>query len=162
MTGPTPPFLPSARPPVASGTNTMAVLAIVFAFLLAPLGIVFGAIGRSQIVKTGQKGKGLATAGLVLGIVFTLIGAAAIVVAVVVGGKDTAVSKSSMEKGISEQLVAAGAPRPESVSCPGSLRAEVGTSLVCTVTTAGQSSKVAATVTSVSGSTVRFTTKLAR
>ena len=69
-------------PPASRGTNTMAVLALVFAFVFSPLGIVFGIIGRRQVARTGESGRGLATAGLVLGIVFVLGG---IVLAVVIG-----------------------------------------------------------------------------
>lgn len=55
------------------GTNTMAILALVFAFLVAPLGIVFGVIARKQIRQTGEGGAGLAKAGLILGIIFTVL-----------------------------------------------------------------------------------------
>lgn len=66
----------SGYPPpgrVAGQTNTMAVLAIVFAFLFPPLGIVFAAIARRQIQRTGEEGRSLATVSLVLGIVFTAL-----------------------------------------------------------------------------------------
>ena len=55
------------------GTNTMAILALVFAFVFAPLGIVFGFIAKKQIRQSGDGGSGLATAGIVLGIIFTLL-----------------------------------------------------------------------------------------
>src|SRR5436309_3098447 len=45
--------------PQNAGTNTMAILALVFAFVFAPLGIVFGHMGRSQIKKSGEQGDGL-------------------------------------------------------------------------------------------------------
>jgi len=67
--------------PVASGrTNTMAILALVFAFVFWPLGIVFGHLARRQIRQTGEGGAGLASAGLILSYVFgvlTLLGCAA-------------------------------------------------------------------------------------
>jgi len=50
-------------------TNTMAILAIIFAFVFSPLGIVFGFIGRSQIRQTGEQGDGLALAGIIIGFV---------------------------------------------------------------------------------------------
>ncbi|MGZ4521454.1 MAG: DUF4333 domain-containing protein [Mycobacteriaceae bacterium] len=137
----------------------MAILAIVFAFIAAPLGIVFGAIGRSQIRKTGQQGKGLATAGLVLGIVFTLLGVAGVVTAVVVAGSNTAVPHSAVESEISDQIQASGDSRPDSVSCPKSLKAEVGASMDCTVTSDGSSFPVTVTVTSVEGDTAHFSIK---
>lgn len=54
-------------------TNTMAILALVFAFVFSPLAIAFGVVARKQIARTGEGGSGLATAGLVLGIVFTVL-----------------------------------------------------------------------------------------
>ncbi len=44
-------------------------------FVLAILGIIFSAIALKKIKKTGQGGRGLAVAGLVIGIVSFLIGA---------------------------------------------------------------------------------------
>lgn len=55
-------------------TNVLAVLALVFAILFAPLGIVFGHIARSQIKRTGEQGDGLALAGLIVGYIFTTLG----------------------------------------------------------------------------------------
>jgi hypothetical protein len=55
------------------GTNVMAILALVFAFVFAPLGIVFGHLAKKQISRTGEQGSGLATAGLVLGYIFTIM-----------------------------------------------------------------------------------------
>lgn len=61
-------------PMAPARTNTMAILSLVFAFILAPLGVVFGAIALNQIKKTGEEGKGLAVAGLVTSSIFTLLG----------------------------------------------------------------------------------------
>ncbi len=76
---------PQAGYPVPP-TNTMAILALVFAFVFAPLGIVFGVIGRRQIDRTGEGGRGLATAGLVVGIVFTVMAVLYIVLVIVAFG----------------------------------------------------------------------------
>lgn len=59
--------------PVSRGTNTMAILALVFGILVAPLGLVFGFVARSQIKKTGEDGDGLALAGIIIGGIFTLL-----------------------------------------------------------------------------------------
>jgi hypothetical protein len=72
-----------APPP---GTNTMAILALIFAFIVAPLGVVFGFIGRGQIKRTGENGDGLALAGIIIGGVFTLLIVAYIVFVVVLFG----------------------------------------------------------------------------
>ncbi len=53
----------------APPTNTMAVLSLVFAFLFWPLATVFGHVARKQIARTGEGGRGLATAGLAIGYV---------------------------------------------------------------------------------------------
>lgn len=49
-----------------TGTNTLAILALVFAFLFWPLGIVFGHLGYAQCARTGEQGRGLALAGLII------------------------------------------------------------------------------------------------
>jgi hypothetical protein len=55
----------------AAHTNTMAILSLIFAFVFAPLGAVFGHIARKQIRERGEGGSGLATAGMIVGYVFT-------------------------------------------------------------------------------------------
>jgi hypothetical protein len=58
-------------PAAAPGTNLMAILSLVFAFVLAPAGIVLGHIAKRQLRTSGENGAGLATAGLVLSYIFT-------------------------------------------------------------------------------------------
>lgn len=65
------PQSPYGYAPVAPPTNTMAILSLVFAFVFAPLAIVFGYMAKKQIRERGEGGEGLATAGLVLGYIFT-------------------------------------------------------------------------------------------
>ena len=74
--GPAPTMPGGGRP---AGTNTMAILSVVFAVLFSPLGIVFGIVGRRQTRRTGQPGRGLATVGLALSVVFLVLGVAATV-----------------------------------------------------------------------------------
>ena len=64
---------PQTPPP---GTNGMAIAGFVLAFFCTPLGIVFSAIGLSQTNRTGQSGRGLAIAGLVISIVSIVVGIA--------------------------------------------------------------------------------------
>lgn len=66
---PPPPYY--GYPPPPRGTNTMAILALVFAFVFAPAAIILGHVARKQIRQTGEEGDGLALAGLVMGYVFT-------------------------------------------------------------------------------------------
>ena len=68
--------------PQSRGTNTLAVVSLVTGFLFAPLGIVFGHISLSQIRKTGEEGKGLAIAGLVVGYILTALTIITVIIAV--------------------------------------------------------------------------------
>ncbi|MFI6163408.1 DUF4190 domain-containing protein [Micromonospora sp. PTRAS2] len=56
------------------GTNVLAVLSLVFAFVFAPAGIVLGHVAKRQIRRTGEDGDQLATWGLILSYIFTVIG----------------------------------------------------------------------------------------
>ena len=56
------------------GTNGMAIASLVTSFLCSPLGIVLGFVAKGQIKKTGQSGNGLATAGIIIGVVSILFG----------------------------------------------------------------------------------------
>ncbi|EID11021.1 peptidylprolyl isomerase [Mycolicibacterium phlei] len=68
-----PPYgYPAAYPAGPRPTNTFAVISMVFAFLFAPLGILFGHLSLSQIKKTGEEGRGLAIAGLVISYLVTV------------------------------------------------------------------------------------------
>lgn len=71
MTEPT----PYTAPPAGAGarTNTLAIIALIAAFVVAPVGIVLGFIAQGQIKQTGEAGAGLAKAGIILGIVFTIL-----------------------------------------------------------------------------------------
>jgi Domain of unknown function (DUF4190) len=47
--------------------------ALIFAFVLSPLGLVFGFVAKSQIKRTGESGDGLALAGIIIGGLFTAL-----------------------------------------------------------------------------------------
>ena len=42
--------------------------------MFSPLGIIFGFIAKKQIRERGEGGSGLATAGIILGVIFLLLG----------------------------------------------------------------------------------------
>jgi hypothetical protein len=77
-------------PPPAAGTDPVAVLSIVFAFVFSPVGIVLGILGRRRTRRSGRPGRGLATTGLVLSVVFLVLAAAATVYVTVLAGADRA------------------------------------------------------------------------
>jgi len=80
--GPPPPVYVSVPP-----TNGMAIAALILALVFYPIGIVLGHVARGQIKRTGEGGRGLATAALVIGylqlaVTVGVIGVAAFLVAV--------------------------------------------------------------------------------
>lgn len=76
-----PPYGPPGYPPPGYGyppvyvrpTNTMAILALVMAFVFAPAGLILGIVARRQIRQTGEDGDGLALAGIIVGGIVTAI-----------------------------------------------------------------------------------------
>jgi hypothetical protein len=81
------PYVPGGSGP---GTNGLAIASLVtgifgfFCFIPAILALVFGYIARSQIAQTGgiQPGRGMATAGIVLGWIWIALTVVYVVVAV--------------------------------------------------------------------------------
>ncbi|MCS4277582.1 hypothetical protein M2390_002791 [Mycetocola sp. BIGb0189] len=51
-------------------TSVMAILALIFGILVAPVGIVLGHIALKQLKTSGEGGEGLAKAGLIIGYIF--------------------------------------------------------------------------------------------
>jgi hypothetical protein len=72
---PPPGYGPPGYPPAGWGrpTNTVAILALVMAFVFAPAGLVLGIVARKQIRQTGEDGDGLALAGIIVGGVVTAL-----------------------------------------------------------------------------------------
>jgi hypothetical protein len=61
------PAAPAPALQTRSHTNTLAILAIIFGVGGGVLGIIFGHVALPQIERTGEEGRGLAIAGMVLG-----------------------------------------------------------------------------------------------
>ena len=80
---------PAYQPlPAQPGTNTFAILSFVMAWLPIPFaGIVLGIIGLVQCGKTGQKGRGLAIAGILLRVLSAVLLIAGVVLLAVYGSE---------------------------------------------------------------------------
>jgi peptidyl-prolyl cis-trans isomerase B (cyclophilin B) len=76
-----PPLPPFGGYPPPRQANSLAIVSLVCAFVFAPLGILFGHLSLSQIKKTGDEGRGMALAGLVISYVITLLAIVAVVFA---------------------------------------------------------------------------------
>ncbi|GGJ73258.1 DUF4190 domain-containing protein [Glutamicibacter ardleyensis] len=61
------PIYQQSSPP---STNVFAILALILGLVTGFFGIIFGHIALSQIKKTGQPGRGMALAGLIIGYVW--------------------------------------------------------------------------------------------
>ncbi|GAA4612285.1 DUF4333 domain-containing protein [Saccharopolyspora hordei] len=66
------------------------------------------------------------------------------------------VGKDALEKTVTERLTEMAGQRPDSVTCPGPLAAEVGKTERCVLTAGGDRIGVTVTVTSVQGGNVKF------
>ena len=75
--------VPGYGPPPGYGyprpTNTMAILALVMAFVFSPVGLVLGIVARRQIRQTGEQGDGLALASIIIGGIGTALAVLAFV-----------------------------------------------------------------------------------
>lgn len=57
----------------ATRVNQYATISVIAAVIVAPAGIVFGALALRQIARTGERGRSLALAGLWIGIGVTAL-----------------------------------------------------------------------------------------
>ncbi|MBT2512962.1 DUF4190 domain-containing protein [Arthrobacter sp. ISL-30] len=72
--------------PAPAKTNTLAIVALISSFFVSLLGVILGHIALNQIKTTGEGGRGLAIAALVIGyvsmafaimLIIVMVGAAA-------------------------------------------------------------------------------------
>jgi hypothetical protein len=152
--------------------NVLAILSVIFAFVFAPAGVVLGHRGLIQIRRTGQRGRGLALAGLILSYVCLAVAVVSIAVLVIASsskpsaavsahwGVVTSVDKDQVARQISTMLAQQVGHEPDSVHCPDDLNGTVGATLRCEMTDAGQHFGVTVTVTSVEGTDVRIHVKV--
>jgi hypothetical protein len=96
MTDPVvPPAAPVYQPaPVGPRTNVLAIIALILGIVIPIGGIICGPIALSQIKRTGESGRGLALAGLIIGIAFTVIGVIVVIAEVALFASLGAVSSN--------------------------------------------------------------------
>jgi len=71
---------PGYGQPATDRYNVLAIVSLVSAFFISLAAIITGHIALSQIKRTGEKGRGLAIAGLILGYVGLLLSILAVVI----------------------------------------------------------------------------------
>lgn len=90
MTQPTPGY---AAVPAAPKTNVLAIVSLVISILgFNVIAIILGAIALNQIKKTGENGRGLALAGVIIGAISLVIGIILIIVVSVTVAANTTVT----------------------------------------------------------------------
>ncbi len=129
-----PPGYPYQQPPTRR-TNTLAVLALIFAFLIAPLGLILGIVALSQIRKRGESGNGLAIAGIVIGAIGTLIVAGMVLLVTLA---TPTLDDTALETKIAGTTQQEAGTAPSSVTCPESVAIQPGNSFTCTASVEGQ------------------------
>lgn len=86
---------PAYAAPASSKTNVLAIVSLVSAFFISLVAVITGHIALGQIKKTGEQGRGLAIAGLVLGYIGLVVGLIWIIAVIVIaaaGGFSTSYS----------------------------------------------------------------------
>ena len=74
---PLPPQQPQYAQPYGSGQpgwNTMSIVAFILSFFVNIVGIILGFIALNQIKRTGEQGRGLALAAIIIGFVSLALG----------------------------------------------------------------------------------------
>jgi len=59
--------------PASSKTNALSVIGLIFAFFVPLVGLICSIIGLAQAKKKGEKGKGLAIAGIIISVIVGLL-----------------------------------------------------------------------------------------
>jgi Sec-independent protein secretion pathway component TatC len=54
-------------------TNTLAIVSLILAFFVPLVGAILGHVAMGQIKKTGEQGRGIALAGVIVGWVLTAL-----------------------------------------------------------------------------------------
>lgn len=76
-----PQYQQSYGAPAQPGWNVLAIVAFIATFFISILGIILGFIALSQIKRTGEQGRGLALAAIIIGFVALALG---IIISIVV------------------------------------------------------------------------------
>ncbi|MDN4597252.1 DUF4190 domain-containing protein [Leifsonia virtsii] len=72
-------------PAQPAGTNVLAIISLIGAFVFPLAGVICGHIALSQIKRTGENGRGLAIAGLIIGYVYIAFVVLFVIIAIIAG-----------------------------------------------------------------------------
>lgn len=87
MTATPPPAQPTGYTPApAAKTNTLAIVGLILAFVVSLGGLIVSLIALNQIKQTGEGGRGLALAGVIISAIGLVIGVLYVIFAVILVG----------------------------------------------------------------------------
>lgn len=95
--------------------NVLAIISLVSAFLISLAAIITGHLALSQIKKSGEKGRGLALAGLILGYLGILASAVFLIVTLAV---IIPASSAAIDAKMTKQSASAAETRPADIADP--------------------------------------------
>ncbi|TCK22832.1 DUF4333 domain-containing protein [Pseudonocardia endophytica] len=130
-----PPGYPYPPVPPPRRTNVLAIVSLVLAFLLAPIGLILGIVALVQIRKRGEGGTGLAVAGIVIGGLGTLIVAGIVAIALLA---TPTLNTDQIETRIASTTQTETGTATSAVTCPDSVDVQVGGTFTCTAVVEGQ------------------------
>ena len=92
-----PPYGGYQPPPPSAGTNGLAIASLVCSligwvvcpFVAEIVGVIFGFVALGQIKQSGQGGRGLALAGIIIGGMAVVLGVLGLILAIAYGGTHT-------------------------------------------------------------------------
>ncbi|UFS59368.1 DUF4190 domain-containing protein [Subtercola endophyticus] len=91
MTSPAP--YGASTGPVAPRTNVLAIVSLVVSIVgFTIIGIILGFVALSQIKRTGESGRGLALAGIIIGFVELVLGIILFVVIIAIAANSATVT----------------------------------------------------------------------
>ena len=77
----------SSSTPQSSQTNGLAIAALITSFFVSILGIILGFVALNQIKTSGEQGRGLALAGIIIG--FVAVGITVLIIIISVAAAAT-------------------------------------------------------------------------
>jgi hypothetical protein len=115
--GAPPPSAPGFPPPPKSDYNTYAVLSPIFGVVVPPAGVALGHLALPQIRRTGERGRGAAIAGLVIGYTMCVVLIAALVWWLTSdSGSDISSPTSSSSSSSLTRIMTTTQPKPSTVT----------------------------------------------
>lgn len=132
---PGPPGYPYPPQPPPRRTNALAIVSLILAIVIAPVGLILGIVALSQIKKRAESGTGLAVAGVVIGTIGTLFWVG---ITLLLTLATPTLETTAIETQIGTTTGQAAGVTPTAINCPDSVEVAPGATFTCTAVVDGQ------------------------